>query len=497
MAKTSNVQLLMRYILLLGVALYVMACRSAAPVVVMPTEEEAPPAPTVTHWPGVDSSIALAANALADNALVAPEKQEESWAHARRALDLAQLADSLLGPVGVFAVPLAPDTSTLEQQDVATAAFNEGAAAINAYTQEPDTLTAARLLTEAAASFQAALEANPFDTDSHYWLSQVYQLQAQSLGRRGAVEEAIAVLLRLVSMHNQRHDYLALLAEAYERRASVDGGIAAAAVWERAAREAIDDTVLENAVMDSLTVFTYYARCSRAFIMALQGTQALAALDRAIPYITTAEDSLYVDGEQKWLLWDEANITTRLNFDSLLVVASTAPEEAIAGLQQLSDQVGSTIAYVAVEHERALLLFGAGRFDEAVSTMGTLWGMLKEHTGPAIPSAESVREDYGVMAYNIGLSRRAEGDMRAALGYLMQSESTGFSQAARASFEVSRLLQNDPRAALAAARRAEAVMTQLSLDEQQALLRHIVELYRRLGERENALTYVEKLRQRQ
>ena len=98
------------------------------------------------------------------------------------------------------------------------------------------------------------------------------------------------------------------------------------------------------------------------------------------------------------------------------------------------------------------------------------------------------------MTFNVGMARRAAGDLRAALAYLMQSEATGFSQWARAALQVSRLLSRDFPAALAAGLRAEAGLAGLPRSEQKALLRHLVELYRRSGNRERAEEYLVKYR---
>ncbi len=469
------------------------ACNSSKPVI-----EVTAPAPKVqeiTHWPGVDSSIALAANSLADSILVPPERLAEGQMRARKAKALAYLADSLLGPIGIFALPEGPDTTSVEQRNNAIEAFNDGVTALNAYGEASDSLNAVLLLADAVTAFRAALNANPFDEESHYWLSRVYQLQADALGSTGAIEEAIDVLRRLVSMHNHQHVYLSLLAEMHERRRSKDGGLAAAVLWERAAQELITDASIDDVWIDSLTVFTYFARSSRAFILASEGELALTALDYAAPFSVTSEGEDFLESERQWIAWDDADVETRIRFDSLLTVAATRPENAVDDLIQLANVVRSRRAQTDVQHELALLQYQIGEVEAAVSRIAALWSTLQDSAGVLTPKAIRVREDYGVIAFNIGLTKKDEGNMRAALGYFMQSEATRFSQAGKAAFEVSRLLKNDIPAALAAAQRAENVIDQLNPDEQDELLRHIIELLRRSGNRGRAQEYIQKLRQ--
>ena len=140
-----------------------------------------------------------------------------------------------------------------------------------------------------------------------------------------------------------------------------------------------------------------------------------------------------------------------------------------------------------------MLLYQIDRVDEGIGVIASLWGSVEKHRGVSPERQARIKEDYGVMAFNVGLAKQDSGEMRAALGYLLQSEATDFSHAARAAFAVSRLLRNDIQASLAAALRAEGAIDQMPEEEGLELLRHIVELYRRTGDRGRALEYVRKL----
>ncbi len=301
--------------------------------------------------------------------------------------------------------------------------------------------------------------------------------------------------LKMCNPQGHRPGYIALLAEAHERQGTPASALAAGALWQRAAQATIDDAVLdldERITIDSAAAFTHIARSSRAFVQAGLSDLALEALESATAWTTLRNDQAYVNAERQWIMWDEGNLQTRVRFDALLTLAASDQEKAAFGLEALSEKVQSDGAHLEVQHELALLRYRIGHVEEAVKSLQSLWATVQGDASADTARHSRIREDYGIMAFNIGIARRAEGDLRAALGYLMQSEATGFSQSARAALEVSLLLSNDIAAALDAGLRAEAAMAQLRADEQKALQRHLVELFRRSGDRERAQEYVLK-----
>ena len=232
-------------------------------------------------------------------------------------------------------------------------------------------------------------------------------------------------------------------------------------------------------------------------MQAVRSELALEALNSAAAWTTLRGDKAYLNAERQWILWDDGNLQTRVRFDALLTHAAADPEKAALGLEALLAEVQGDGARLEVQHELALLRYRIGHVEEAVKSLQSLWATVQGDASADTTRHSRIREDYGVMAFNIGMAHRAEGDLRAALGYLMQSEATGFSQSARAALEVSRLLSNDISAALDAGLRAEAGWAQLHAAQRRALLSHMVELYRRNGDRERAQEYVAKYRQLQ
>ena len=478
------------YGLLAAVFLCGAGCQRPQPLILVPvpTLDSAPEPPPV--WAGVDNAVAVTADSLASKALVSRQALETSRAEAAAAMVLARLADSLLGTEVFAALPA--DEVSISQMSVATQSYNRGARALTNYAEEPDSMRAARLLSEASESFKAALQANPADEDAHYWLARVYELQADALNEASAVEARIAVLASLVALMGHRGAYIALLADAHERRGTPAAGLAAGALWQRAAQVIIDEAVLDPegvVVVDSARVFTHYARGSRAFVQAMRSELALDALTAAAHWAAQPDDRAYVEAERQWILWDGGNLVTRTRFDTLLNTTDAAA--AAAGMEALLSVVSRPGASLEVRHELALRWYRLGQEERAIESLQSL----ALESGDADNSRRAqIREDYGVMAFNIGMQRHAQGELHAALGYLLQSEATEFSQSARASFAASRLLSNDISASLDAALRAEAHIDQLDLAERKNLYRHLIELHRRSGDRTRAAAYVAKYR---
>ena len=451
------------------------------------------------HVAGVDSVIAATALALAQGSFVDSSVEEAGASRAEEGRRLAAMADSLLGgsqPLFLRA-PTGPDTMSRVVREGAILTFNEGAQALTQYAAEPDSVRAAALLQRAEGRFEEALAANPFDTEARYWLAQVYELRARRLGQSGANQESVRVLGQLHAMHQDRHDYVALLAAAYDRVETESSGVSAGVLWRRAATIASDDAALDPAgeiAPDANLIFSYLVRSGRAFARGQRSGAALEVLTAAEAWAHAQDDEAFLEEERAWILWDDGNLATRARWDELLALSHDNPEAAIRGLEALLQRVSRPQARREMRHRLALLLYSTGREEEAIMALQGLWREMAQEGSPEASLYGRVREDYGAMAFNIAHRRLEEGDRQAALSYLLQSEKTGFQQSARAAYQAAILLRNNVEAALGVALRAERAMEALELREQQALLRFLVELYRRKGDRERARLYVEKYR---
>ena len=456
----------MRY-LVLTLVLLCAGCAASTPIV-------APPAPDKPVLPGVDSvRVQMAWELAAESFARDAAKAAHISAEARR---LAHLADSLLGPA-----PVAQTRDTVK----ALVAFNAGADALDRLS-EADSLQALELLEEAAEKFEQALDADAFDDEAHRWLAHVYEILAERFRQADAIQDQLRVLHRLVARNQDRHDYIALLAAAQEQQQTNEAGIAAGALWERAALVLLDDVDIGLIqVPDSAVLFAYHIRASRAFVLSDHSLLAQESLDRARSWQRTSEERALVHADSTWLAWDDGNLGARKRFDVLLNEVADNPRAAVEGLTALLADVRESEALIDVRHQLALAQYASGAAEHAAASMQDLVA--------EAPDKQALVDDYAVMTYNLAQTLRHAGDLKRALAYLLQSASLNAPIAARAAFDASILLRNNLDAAIKYARIAEARIDALGGRERNALIRYLAELYRRSGDRERAKVYIDRL----
>ena len=470
---------------LMLVSVVVMVFGGCAPKDVLVIDVAPQPEP-VPRLPGVDSVFTVIANSYARRSHLVDNRALEAG---RRAVDggrrLFEIADSLT--VGI----LSPSDSiqvSEEMEAESVRRYNEGAKVLSGG------VSGLSELQSAAEQFQLALDANPYDTEALYWLSRVYELQAERMQDQGAYEDQVDVLKRLAELYPFRHDYAGLLAASYEHLGTAKAWSAAGAWWHRAAMLAQDEPALAletEIVVDTATTFVYLANASRAFIEADQGNLALASIEEAVPFAVDGESRAYLQAERDWLTWDTV-LQSRKDFDRLLGVSQTDPHGAAVGLQELLTRVSLPLARIEVQYQLGLALYNSGNSSAGVSELQGAW---QEVAGMDSPLRERVQQDYGLMTYSIALEQRSSGELRNALAYLLQSESTGFDGAAVSALTRSLLLRNDPEAALDAAESAQKGWQTLDVQDRLTLLEHMVDLHRRLGRREEALDYARRYRE--
>ena len=285
-------------------------------------------------------------------------------------------------------------------------------------------------------------------------------------------------------MWNQdRHDYIALLAEAQEEIPTEASGMTAGALWERAAQVALDDAEMGlRATPDSAALFAYHVRASRAFVVANRSLLARASLSSAQVWQRTEQERALIHADSIWLAWDDGNLTARKRFDVLLSEVSVNPEKAADGLLDLLESVQNPDARIQVRHQLALARYASGSEEQSVRLMQAL---VRED-----PHQKKLAEDYAVMTYNLAQQLRRGGDLRGALAYLLQCASLDAQIAARAAFDAALLLRNNLDAAIRYAHIAEARIDTLDHDIRNALFRYLAELYRRNGDRHRAREYI-------
>ena len=454
----------------LGLLLLLLAGCVTSRTAVLPEPEE-PTGPTVL--PGVDSVFAALAAEYALIAQVADIVQLEA---AERALEAGQALYDLADSLKAQRIA-APDTTTvsIEALNEATIQFNAGAEALEV-----------NALSDAAEAFEAAIEASPTDADALFWLSQTRRAQFEQSGDTLMLQRAIQALETLVGLHAHRHDFVAHLAGTHALGNSEEAWHESGVLYYEAAKLLMDEAMLpltlEPLAPDTAGMFAYLTRAGNAFVEANDGLMALGSLEEANAWALTAEDEKYVSGWTDWISWD-ADVRHRKRFDALLTEASVDGSDTVPELRDLLENVTLVRARRDVTRALALEEFNSGLTDEGVARIAVLW---KEVGSIDDTFADDVREDFGQMAYAVGLNYHSEGDLQAAMQYFLQSESTGFQRAPEAALMLARVLRNNLEASMEAAERAMAGIDQMDLESKRALLSHMVELHRRAGNRDKA-----------
>ena len=144
----------------------------------------------------------------------------------------------------------------------------------------------------------------------------------------------------------------------------------AGALWERAARVALDDVDMGlRAAPDSAALFAYHVRASRAFVVANRSLLARASLSSAQIWQRTEQERALTHADSIWLVWDDGNLPARKRFDVLLSEASVNPEKAADGLLELLENIQNPDARIQVRHQLALARYASGAEEQAVHLM--------------------------------------------------------------------------------------------------------------------------------
>ncbi len=336
---------------------------------------------------GVDSIQVQTAWQLAEKSFAKDAERAADLAEEGR--ELADLANRL--------IQLAPESTTRDTVRALTS-FNAGADMLDQLS-EADSLQALELLDTAAEKLEDALEADPFDDEARQWLAHVYKILAERFRRSGAIQEQLHVLERLVLWNQDRHDFIALLAEAHEGSLYEASAMKAGALWDRAAQVALDDVEMGiHHSPDSVALFAYHVRASRSFALADRGSLARASLSKAMPWQRTEEERALIHADSLWLAWDGGNLRARKRFDSLMSEASWNPTKAVEGLRRLLEDVQSDIARIEVQHQLALATYASGSEEEAT-------GFMQQLVAENLDMSDLV-DDYGVMTYNLAQKQR-------------------------------------------------------------------------------------------
>ncbi len=462
-----------------------------------------PPAPVAGPLEvpaGVDSTVAAAADALADESFVSMPEQDEALLLQEQGRVEVERTDSLWLAMSALleegaAVSGADSAAAFEEANRGGEALLALDNLLRSSNTEVATLAAEteRLLNSAQGALERSFQLNPFDTRTQVWLAQVYGLQARRLGQVEAYDDAIRELEKLALLTPDQHTVYAMLANNYFYVENWDGAALNYQKAEDVYLATYDLTVEEVPPLDSTVVFSYIQAQGDMHVQRLAELAAADAYDRALVYATTPDDSAYIAGEREWMAWDDGNLSSSFARDSLLALEESGDlEGARRGYLALLPSLSASRAVDETEWRLSIVDYNVGNTDDAASRLQSV--VQRTATGsdgmPLDPAYARYFDDYGTLCLNLGRSARAERrDARTALMYFTQATEIEWSGKAVAHYEVARLVQSNLPVALEHASQADEGAESLEVAQRLDLYRLLMELHRRTGDFDQARRY--------
>jgi tetratricopeptide (TPR) repeat protein len=460
---------------------------------------------TVYVPPGVDSSTAEQADSLADSSFVSLEKQEKAAARSKEGKTLVQISDSLWKYLEMGNDTTQIDSVGQEKRAAAVKAFNRGAKSLSEWqkvrtSEELDSTKAAtmqaRLLNEAQKAFEEAIQLNPYDQATRNRLGQVYELQAERLGREEAYGKAIKVYEKLTRLRKDSYSPFLNLANSYYQ---TDQYTKAAKSY-RAAREtyleSVELSVEEEVEVDSSLVFNIALAEGEALRYARNAESALETYRIAARYAGTEEQVRTAESWVEWINWDDGNIAASFARDSLQSLASRGEFAAAAeGFRTLKSRLQTQFARDEIDWRLAQAEYQSGQQDQAAERLQALVERT-ETTSEGTPVDSTYQryfDTYGTICLNLGREKRDE-NIRTALKYFKQAAEIPWERRALAELEAGKLLRNNVETSIEYLERAAEDAEALEAENQLELYRTLVNQHRRLGHRKEAEKYLNEMR---
>ncbi|MEX0773932.1 MAG: hypothetical protein WD038_12235 [Balneolales bacterium] len=460
---------------------------------------------------GVDSLTAHIADSIAGQSFVSIEREQQAEALKSEAREWVDKSDSLW-----IYLTMDPETDYPVSEDdsiKAIESYNEGAEALIesqevAQSGEADEQWVQQqneLLDEAIKAFEDALVYNPFDTETKYGLSLVYQRKAIRLTDDEEYKKAIDILERLTQIEKGEDAIYARLAENYY----------ALGLWSDAARnfQTAGEVFRENKFLgpdiaepgeltpeDSSTLFHYVYYTGESQTNMYQADDALTSFGKAKSLANNEElreDAQYMID---YIHWDDGNIAGRMARDSINTLRNQGDLE-IAQEQYLKllDRLKTPKAKDEIHWRTALTHYEMGKEKEAADRLMNLVKRTETSVRDGMPVDSTYNqyfEDYGIICYNIGSQYlHQERDRLTALKYFKQISTLPWSNRAKTNLEIANIVSNNIPEAISHAEKALAEVNMLGQVDEKELYRRLSNLHRRQGDTENARKYIELWRE--
>lgn len=478
----------------------IVSC-SAPSVVVTEVVEE----PVLIVPSGVDSTIAVKSQELAEESFV-PEEVEEQVDQMKEEVDqLGTRADSLW-----YFLTLGREDLKVSENDsiAAIKSFNAGAQFFiemrrmeneNDLTVDETRLQHNALIDSSISMLENAIMLNPFDAETKALLAQQYYRKGVRLNNENDFRNAIETWENLIRIERGEHSIFAALGDNYFEVGEYDSS----GVNFRRAYDVLMQTGMfsdhyyefeEYHPDDRATLFSYLYFAAEAFTFVFQSDQAVESFRQSLEYTESESDIEAVESYLEFIGWDGGDIANAFERDRILELTDLTEIET--GLLALLELIGTQKAYDEIDWRLSLTQYSLDKPEEAVERLKNLVARSeKDSLGMAATETYTEYfEDYATMCYNIAQKHLSERDRRTALTYLLQSVEIPWSKRARSYLGIAVILQNNIDQAMFYAREAESQFDQLTPDEQKNLYRLFNNLHRRMGNMDLASRYYQLFR---
>ncbi|MCA9740162.1 hypothetical protein KC734_01410 [candidate division KSB1 bacterium] len=467
-------------------------------------------------FPGLDTTTVALADSLARGVFLDWEKEQLAQRKADSAQALIQKSDEL------WAVLKADEGQQAVGQDTLTAIerYNQGVQSLNDIaavesdaSMSPDERQKAvrDALLRARSYLEEAIALNPFDEQTRFALSTIYEALAQRFLQDQYWGNAAEVLLMLIKMNGGQHVFYARLGECFANLNAWQESLKNYQQAEYVLRETAAMQVPENqpitdanvaAAIDSSALFLYVYYQMLGNMRLNHEDSAKVDFRRAAELAQNDRHRSLLRYHYQWANWDDWNLTASEMRDSLEVYSTREQYKRAADGYRVLLKTGNLRTRRArqeVKWRLANLEFSHLSLpDSAIVHMKQVMDFYRQDSaGMALAQADTLLQQYidayGVMCYNTGLAALEIPDREGALPYFLQSLSVDWVFEAKAHLEVAKLLLNDPNRALPYARQAYHLRQQLSGQEVEDTLRILVQALRRQRNFDEARTFQELL----
>lgn len=451
---------------------------------------------------GVDSTVAMRADTLADNLFVSIGREQRSISYKAAGKRKTTESDTLWR---ALANEHDPGYQVSRQDSIeAIEAFNAGARNLQDLARAEQNAAAhqkaqvQRLLMAARKNLERAVMLNPFDLDARSWLARVYQTLAARFLDEKNHKKAIEVLEGLTRIEKGEHTLFARLAEAYYGIDDWQSAYANFAQAEMVLRSAagLDFSAepggFQETVLDTSALFYYVYYQGDTQIKLHDAARGLHNLNRALIYASTAQERADIQSYIDWINWDGGNTRAVELRDKYMALQEAGQyREAAKGFLKLIPRLTTRSAIDETVWRLAVLEFqflerrneGIDRLKHVVQQAQT-----DANGAPIDTTYRRYFNSYGIMCHNLGLENSKK-NRKVAFMYFQQAVAVDWESRAKSHLEIAKLSRNNPKAALKACKGALARPEQLDATEQMQAYQLMVESLKRTGRFEEARKY--------